>query len=137
MTRRKQKLRYGGAAVLRPGEKAQRGRARQEREPVLLVAEADGHFELYGRRDRLRVHVAHRLACPIESTEQRLLTEEILELRLPAWARELYYPSNRLAVGDVRECLPPDEEVARLEALSWLKELEEWQAKWTAPPATT
>ena len=130
MTRRKRKLRYGGAAVLRPGEKAQRGRARQEREPVLLVAEADGHFELYGRRDRLRVHVAHRLACPIESTEQRLLTEEILELRLPAWARELYYPSNRLAVGDVRECLPPDEEVARLDALQWVRELNAWQAKW-------
>jgi len=133
---RKRKLRYGGAAVLRPGEKAQPRSVRQEREPVLLVVERDW-FELYGRRDRLRVHVAHRLACPIESTEQRLLTEEILELRLPAWARELYYPSNRLAVGDVRECLPPDEEVARLEALSWLKELEEWQAKWTAPPATT
>ena len=129
--------RCSGAVVLRPGKQAQPGRARQEREPVLLVAEADGHFELYGRRDRLRVHVAHRVGCPIESTEQRLLTEEILELRLPAWARELYYPSNRLAVGDVRECLPPDEEVARLEALSWLKELEEWQAKWTAPPATT
>jgi len=130
MTRRKRKLRYGGAAVLRPGGKTRPGRARQEREPVLLVAEADGHFELYGRRDRLRVHVAHRLACPIESTEQRLLTEEILELRLPAWARELYYPSNRLAVGDVRECLPPDEEVARLDALQWVRELNAWQAKW-------
>ena len=135
MTRRKRKLRYGGAAVLRPDKQSRP--VRPQREGVLVVIEHDGHVELYGRRDRLRVHVAHRLACPIESTEQRLLTEEILDLRLPAWARELYYPSNRLAVGDVRECLPPDEEVARLEALSWLKELEEWQAKWTAPPATT
>jgi len=128
---RKRKLRYGGAAVLRPGEKAQPRSVRQEREPVLLVVERDW-FELYGRRDRLRVHVAHRLACPIESTEQRLLTEEILELRLPAWARELYLPVNRLAIGSIKECRWADEEIERLETLGWLRELDRWRAKWTA-----
>jgi len=124
--------RCSGAVVLRPGEKAQPGKARQEREPVLVIIEADGTVEVFGNRDRVRVHIAHRLACPIESTEQRLLTEQVLELRLPAWARELYLPANRLATGDVRECLAPDEEVARLEAMSWLKELGEWQTRWTA-----
>jgi hypothetical protein len=122
--------RCSGAVVLRPGGKAQPGRARQEREGVLVVIEHDGTVELFGRRDRLRVCVAHRVASPVESTEQRLLTEQVMELRMPAWARELYYPSNRLAVGDVRECLPPDEEVARLDALQWLRELNAWQAKW-------
>ena len=122
--------RCSGAVVLRPGEKAQPGKARQEREPVLLVVESDGHVELYGRRDRLRVHVAHRLACPIESTEQRLLTEQVLELRLPAWARELYLPANRLATGSITECRWADEEIERLEALQWMKELNAWQAKW-------
>ena len=129
--------RCSGAVVLRPGEKAQPGKARQEREPVLVIIEADGTVEVFGNRDRVRVHIAHRLACPIESTEQRLLTEEILQTRLPAWARELYLPANRLAIGSITECRWPDEEIERLETLGWLRELDRWRAKWTAPPATT
>ena len=132
----KPKIRCGGAVVLRP-DGATPGRARPEREPVLVVLESDGWVEVYGNRERLRVHVANRLGCPVESTQQRLLTEEILELRLPAWAKELYVPSNRLAVGDVRDCRWPDEEVARLEAIAWLQEVEQWRAKWMAAPPTT
>jgi hypothetical protein len=124
--------RCSGAVVLRPGKQAQRGRARQEREGVLVVIEHDGTVELFGRRDRLRVHIACRIACPIESTEQRLLTEEILELRLPSWARELYLPVNRLAIGSITECRWPDEEIERLEVLDWLKKLDGWKSKWTA-----
>ena len=129
---KKRHLRYGGAAVLRPGEKAQPGKARQERERVLVIVEHDGFISVFGDRERLQVHIAHRLACPLQDTKQRLIAEAILEARLPPQFRELFLPANRLATGDVRECLPPDEEVARLEAMSWLKELGEWQTRWTA-----
>jgi len=132
----KHKSRYGGAVLLRPdGQRP--NKARQHREMVLIVIESDGFVEVYGDRSRLRVHIAHRLACPIESTKQRLLTEEILESQMPLWARQLYYPSNRLATGSVADCRAPNEEVQRLEALRWLQDLAEWGSKWTAATTTT
>jgi len=112
-------------------------KARQQRETVLVVIESDGHVEVYGNRDRLRVYIAHRLACPVENTRQRLLTEEILESQMPLWARQLYYPSNRLASGSVADCRAPNEEVQRLEVLRWLQDLGEWEKKWTAATTTT
>ena len=129
--------RCSGAVVLRPGEKAQPGRVRQERERVLVIVEHDGFISVFGDRERLQVHIAHRLACPLQDTKQRLIAEAILEARLPPQFRELFLPANRLATGSITECRWADEEIERLEALSWLRELEEWKAKWTAPPATT
>jgi hypothetical protein len=65
---------------------------------VLIVASADGHLEIYANRP-MRVHVAERLAVEPSS---EIAADEHLDMTLPQWAREIYYPWDLATCHTVR-----------------------------------
>ena len=70
---------------------------------VLAVAHADGYFEIFagkGVRARL-VNI-----CQMPTAEGEILAERYLEKSLPKPYRDIYFPGNRIAPGNVLQLTP-------------------------------
>jgi len=67
------------------------------------------------------VHVAHLLKTEYPANEA--LAEELATLRMPEWAKELFFPSLCLASGSTNECYDVATEMERQWRLQLLAEL--------------
>jgi len=79
--------------------------SRRQREPVLVVLNADGYVEVYAER-HIDVHIATRPDTTSPEGEQ--LADEYMELCLPPRYREVYWPRNLRASEMVRTVTPED-----------------------------
>jgi len=84
------------------------------------VIHPDGYVELFARRGTVRVHVANLLDV---AHANEPLAQELAELQMPAWARELYYPAYCVATASTNECWDVGTEVERQWGLEFLRTL--------------
>lgn len=75
------------------------------RPPVLVVAHADGHIEVYG--ESVDVFIATPLVMHTQVGEQ--LADEYLDARLPRRHRDLHRADKLVAVHQVKPVRPSDE----------------------------
>ena len=87
------------------------------REPVLVVLHSDGWVECYGDRKRINVRVVQRVHSIADDVAD--LLDEAVE-RDAAKHGELYYPRNRVAIGQCRRVTAAD----RLDTASQLAMIE-------------
>jgi hypothetical protein len=95
---------------------------RVQRQPVLVILDAEGGLEVYGDRRDIGVVVAHKLVTTMPETER--LAEDYLESTLPPALRWLYHPRHLRTVDRFRP-RTAGEELERLWRLDWLKALAE------------
>ena len=81
------------------------------RQPVLVVVNHDGFIEVYANRNAVNCHIAVKPEAVGADEEQ--LAEDVIELEMPRRYRELYWPGNQVAVGQVRKRTP--EKIAEFE----------------------
>ena len=81
------------------------------RQPVLVVVNHDGFIEVYANRNAVNCHIAVKPEAVGADEEQ--LAEDVIELEMPRRYRELYWPGNQVAVGQVRKRTP--EQIAEFE----------------------
>jgi len=79
--------------------------ARPPRQPVLILAHADGWVEAFGNRN-IDIHIA--MAPAMDSPEGRIAAEAYLDNTLPHRYRGLYVPGNLRAADLLREVHPSD-----------------------------
>lgn len=101
---------------------------RKRRRPVLLVLHSDGYAEVHG--SGIQVLVVQALAA--DGAERELFAEKYLEDNLPRRFQRVYQGWGR-GTGDVCKVQTVDDEIARLQALIFLRDLEAWRKRWSAP----
>lgn len=73
-----------------------------QRQPLLAVSHPDGFIELYGEHITAKI-----IRVPVaESLEGERLAEDFIELGLPHYWRQLYFPGKRIATGTTLPLLP-------------------------------
>lgn len=87
------------------------------RPPVLVVAHADGHIEVYG--ESVDVHVVTPLTMNTAAGEA--LADEYLDARLPRRHRDLHRADKLVTVHQAKPVRPTDE-AARLVRLELVRE---------------
>ncbi|MGI6418534.1 MAG: hypothetical protein ACOX1P_23035 [Thermoguttaceae bacterium] len=87
------------------------------RPPVLVVAHADGHIEVFG--ESIDVHIVTPIVMYTQVGEQ--LADEYLDVRLPHRHRDLHTADKLLVTHQVKPVRPTDE-AARLLRLELVRE---------------
>lgn len=68
----------------------------RQREPVVIVLNADGFVEVFAN-DHVDVRIVNRVH--FDSSEGQIAAEELVELELPHRHRQVLWPANSRAIG--------------------------------------
>ena len=76
-----------------------------KRKKVLVLLNSDGFVECFANKD-VDIHILNKPHASTPAAE--VLAEEYVELTIPRSYREVYWPSYRRAVEQVRKTTPED-----------------------------
>lgn len=101
---------------------------RQQRTKSILLVHAGGHIQLFGDQllDVRVIDVPH-----VQSVRAEILIEQWIESELPRPYRDIYFPGNLRASGNVRTDYTVADLADREYDLGFVAGLNELQDKWT------